>query len=541
LSIESINSELCNGCGQCVNTCPLDVIRLDTIAKDKNEYPACRVACPAGVDMRQYIYFLKEGMFEEAISILRESLPLPAVTGRVCPHPCEAECARKDVDESVNINALERFTADYWLDEKALPSRKLYAARIAVVGSGPAGLACAYFLNRQGYPVTVFEAANSLGGMLRYGIPEYRLPKAVLDAQINYIKDMGVEFKTGIALGKDISLDTLQQTYQAVFLAVGNQISRRIDLEGSQLPGVHWGLDFLREANLQGKATLKGRVIVIGGGNVAVDVALTALRSGAHSVQMACLEQGKSIPAFKEEIDQAIEEGVQIHEGWGPARILAQEGQASGIELKRCTRVFDEKGQFNPGYNTNEARILPAETIILAIGQTADLSIVPAGLKLTVYNTLQTDPITLETSLSGIFAGGDVVSGPASVVEAIAAGKQAAISIYRFIKGQDLKSGRDLKPKLVKNPPGERVISLARQFAPVLSQSERVGNFAELKAHFDEYIAQLEAQRCMTCGSKATIRYVEDCMLCDACELDCPQKAIYVSPVKNGRLAVSWG
>ncbi len=541
MSIELIDPKLCNGCGICLSACPMDVVRLDTIVEDKNEYPSCRIACPAGVDMRRYIYLLRIGMLDEAIDILRESLPLPAITGRVCPHPCESECSRKEVNDAVNINALERFVADYWIQEKAKHVRQIYSSRIAVIGSGPAGLSCAYFLAREGYPVTVFEAMPVLGGMLRVGIPEYRLPKEVLDAQINYIRDLGVEFQTGITIGKDLTLEELQNKYQAVFFATGNQLSQKLSIEGAELDDVHLGLDFLKSVNLKQDIQVKDKVVVVGGGNVAIDVALTAIRLGAKEVNMACLESGEEIPAFKDGIEQAIDEGVTIDEGWGPKSVLSENGKVTGIELVRCTSVFDERGRFSPSYNEKETKTIHAQTIILAIGQTADLSLIPQGIEINPENTIQVDPITLESALPGVFFGGDVTTGSASVVEAISAGEKASVSIDRLLKGEDMKADRYLRPGHVIKPPRDGVGKLVRQSAPVFPVSERSANFIEVNQAFDEDLTYLESQRCMTCGSRAIITYVDECQLCNHCELDCPQKAIYVSPDKTAMPLLAWG
>jgi NADPH-dependent glutamate synthase beta subunit-like oxidoreductase len=543
MPVERIDMALCNGCQMCVDTCPMDVFRLDTLVVARNEFPPCRMVCPAGVDMRNYIYLVKEGMIEEAINVLRDDLPLPAVTGRICPHPCESECARKEVDEAVNINSLERFVADYWLKEKVQPIRKLYSAETAIIGSGPAGLSCAYFLAKAGYPVTVFEAMPVLGGMLRIGIPEYRLPRNVLDAQINYIRDMGVEFKTGITIGKDMTLEELKNDYQAIFFATGKPLSNRIELEGARREGVLWGLDFLRDFSLNQKTKVKDRVAVIGGGNVSIVVALTALRLGAKEVQIACLESGDKMPAFRDEIEQAVDEGIGINGSWGPKRILADRGKVTGIELVRCVRVFDETGRFNPSFDEQEKKTIKADMIILAVGQVPDLSLVPKGMKISKDSTIQVDPITLETNLQGIFAGGDAVTGTSSgsVVEAIAAGKKASVSIDRYLRGEDLKTGRYIKPEKVKKPPKEGIRNMARQQTLKLPVGQRGGNFREVKVGFSEDIAHLEAQRCMSCGSRAVINYVEDCQLCLYCERDCPQKAIYVSPEKKEAPLLAWG
>ncbi len=540
MSIDRVDQELCNGCGICITTCPLDVIRLDTEVKDKNEHPACRLACPAGVDMRVYMNLLKDGMVKEAMDVVREALPLPAVTGRVCPHPCENECSRKEVDEAVNINALERFVADSWLKEKPKPVDKIFTHKTAVIGSGPAGLSCAHFLARMGYPVTIFEAMPVLGGILRAGIPAYRLSREVLDAQINYILGLGVDFKTGVTIGKDITIEALRKEFGAIFYAGGNQLSREIKIKGVGLKGVKWGLDYLKEVNLGGEAAIKGRVVVIGGGNVAMDVALTALRGGAKEVQIACLEKGGDMPAFKEEISQAIEEGIVIHEGWGPQEIVGKGGQVSGVKLVRCTGVYDKAGKFSPCYDENETRIINTDNSILAIGQAVDLSLIPAGMKLTRAETIQVDPVTLETTLPGVFAGGDIVSGPSSVVEAIAAGKRASVSIDRYLKGEDMEKGRYLRPKAVPYPPKEGIEKLDRCPTKLLPVNQRKGNFKEVKIVFDEDTANLESRRCMTCGSRAVISYVDECQLCVYCEMDCPRKAIWVAPEKKANPLMAW-
>jgi NADPH-dependent glutamate synthase beta subunit-like oxidoreductase/NAD-dependent dihydropyrimidine dehydrogenase PreA subunit len=531
LSIELVDNKLCNGCGICVDTCPLDVIRLDTFVSEEG-YPPCRVACPAGVDIRSYIYFVRNGMMEEAVDLLREQLPFPAITGRVCPHPCEAECSRNEIDEAVNINAVERFTADYWLTERAYQVKKIYSDKIAIIGSGPAGLSCAYFLCRMGYSVTVFESLPVLGGMLRIGIPEFRLPRDILDSQINYIRDMGVEFQTGVNIGKDITLEELKEKYQAIFIAVGNQLSSVLDIEGSNLEGVLWGLDFLRDVNMQKKVALKGSVVVVGGGNVAIDVALTALRSGAKEVQIACLEDDNVMPAFKEEIQQAKEEGVIINTSWGPRKIKGNNGRVSEVEFIRCLSVFDASGSFHPSFDEKVTKSIKADAVILAIGQSPDLSLLPEDIELTDANNIKVDPITLQTSKRGIFAGGDIVSGK-SVVEAISTGKRAAESIDRFHKGIDMKAGRYAKPTKIFRQPREGMPKLVRQQASLIPISQRKANFGEVKLGLNEDQVYLESQRCMTCGSRAIIRYVDDCMLCLFCERDCPQKAIYVSPEKR--------
>jgi len=544
MKVMQVDRQVCNGCGNCVQACGVEAISLDTVADDANEYSPCRAACPAGVDMRRYFNLLNIGESAEAYRVLREYLPLPAVTGRVCPHYCELECARRDVDEAVNINGLERYVADFWLDEKAERIVPKYKAGVAVVGSGPAGLSCAYFLARMGYPVTVYEALDSLGGMLRAGIPQYRLPRGILDQQINYIKDMGVRFKTGVAVGKDITLEALQKESAAVFFAVGCQLSKRLELEGSDLEGVLWGLDYLRDSNSTRDSRTKGNVVVVGGGNVAMDVALTALRRGASQVRVVCLESGSEIPAYPEELDRARAEGISIYEGWGPARIINKGSRVAGIELKRCTQVCEPGGAFNPLYDERVTKNLEADMIILAVGQAPDSTSLHENMRAGPGNYVQADPVTLETSLAGVFGGGDVLGGAGSVVKAVADGKNAAISIDRYIKGEDLVAGREVEPPKVANPPKDGMRSLPRTPTAYLAVGKSKANFDEVKLGFDEEQFDLEVQRCMTCGSKAVVTYHADCRLCHSCETSCPQHALSSAPTRKiepyVKIADSW-
>lgn len=543
MSIERINSDLCNGCGICVDTCTMDCIRLDTVVADRSEYPHCRLACPAHVDMRRYIHFLKYGMIKEAMEVLRESLPLPAVTGHICPHPCETECSRNHVDYPLNINALERFVADHWMHEKAKPVKVLYSSKIAIIGSGPAGLSSAYFLAKLGYPVTVFEAQPMLGGMLRMGVPEFRLPVDVLDNQIKYIEDMGVTFKTNIIIGQDLSIEELFNAgYSAILISIGAQLSKKTDIQGSHFDGVSWGLEFLKDTKIKHQTSLLNkRVMVIGGGNVAISAALSALRLGAKDVQLACLEDKENMPACEVDIKQADEECITFNTSWGVKRILGDATKVTGVELARCKQLIDKQGLFNPQLDEQTTQIIGTDMVILAIGQTADFSLLPDSIQTTLNGTVKVHPITLETSHPGIFSCGDVASGPALVVDAFASGKEASISIDRFLRGEDLKAGRTAKPNQVVRPPLTGMEYLKRQETPVISLETRTRSFNEVRANLSEEVMTIEARRCMSCGSRAVIKYPEDCMLCIYCERDCPQKAIYVSPEKNIVPLLAWG
>jgi len=530
MSIEQVDREKCRGCALCVRACPAGAVTLDTTPSDSEEVSACAFACPAGVDVRRYIHLLRSGKTDEAEKVLRESLPMPAITGRVCPHFCERECARTNVDDAVNINALERFVADQSLKERADPVPATHKEKTAVIGSGPAGLSCAYFLTKMGYPVTVFESMPVLGGMLRLAIPEYRLPRRVLDDQIRYIRDMGVAFKTGVAMGRDMTLDDLKKHYRAVFVATGSQSSRRIEIEGASLEGVLWGLDFLKAANLGKPVATKGKVVVIGGGNVALDAALTALRLGAKDVQIACLESEEAMPAYREEIDRARAEGVKINDQWGPLRILGKGGKVDGVELMRCVAVYDETGAFSPSYDRKTTRKLKADMVVLAIGQVPDRASIPEKVTVGEEGAILADPITLETSQPGVFAGGDIVSAGGSVVDAFAAGNRAAVSIDLFLRGKDLLEGRDKVLKKVKEEPKEGMPLSKRIETPILPVSIPGRDFHEIKTGFTADHVEDEAWRCMTCGSRAVIEYVDECRLCKSCELSCPYHAIFFAP-----------
>lgn len=529
MPIAKIDSKLCSGCGKCVDTCPQDVIRLNLQPTDVEKLSPCAEGCPAGVSVRKYAYYVEMDMLDEAIATLREYLPFPAVTGRICPHTCEASCARNEVDAPVNINYLERFVADSFLHEKAEKVRTIYASKVAVVGSGPAGLSCAYFLCRKGYAVTVFEKHDVVGGMMRLGIPDFDLPRDVLDAQLNYIADMGVEYRTGVNVGTDITFEELQKEYGAVFIAVGNQISRLAKLDGdSQVNGGLMGaLDFLRDVHLGNPVEVKGRVAVIGGGNVAIDAARTAKRLGAKEVTMVCLECRDKMPAHEKEIQRALEDGVVIKPGFGGKRILSSGGNVTGIEFIACTSVFDKNGAFAPQYDESCTITVDADQIIFAVGQAADLSMLPEAVAKTGRNTIQADKVTLETSVPGIFAGGDAVDPvKASVVKAIASGKRAAESIDRYLRGVDMLADRDE--------------AIRTQFPPCkgIPHVERIE--AADPAGFTPNEARCEAMRCMTCGSRAEIKYADDCMVCLYCERDCPEQAIYVSAERISHKIEPW-
>ncbi|MFO7651885.1 MAG: FAD-dependent oxidoreductase [bacterium] len=469
----------CTGCLDCTKVCPVSVpdtynqkladrraiFKLypqaipNAVAVDKNEGRApCRLACPSGVNAQGYVALIGQRKFKEAYELVRDRLPFPGICGRVCHHPCETECNRKDYEGPVAIRTLKRFASDYafaqgptsYAERKTPDAEKIRldaasvqrSGKVAVVGAGPAGLTCALDLRALGYDVTVLEAGDKAGGMMRWGIPAYRLPREILDHEIADITDTGVELKFSSPAKSAAEVEKLKADgYKAVFLGFGAQKSRGLKIDGADLEGVHLGIEYLRAASA-GKPLATGKeVVVIGGGNVAVDVAMTAKRSGAEKVTMVCLECREEMPAFEYEIEEALAEGVVINPSFGPQGITGKDGKVTGLRTVECTRVFDDAHRFSPEFNTCNEGFLPADTVILAIGQAVDADAFD-GYERGPGGTFKVDKLTLQTSVSGVFAGGDMVSGPASVIEAVAAGHEAAISIDRFIRGEDLAAGR---------------------------------------------------------------------------------------------------
>lgn len=501
--------------------------------------PRCTAVCPAGVDVPRYIRAVRDGHYDEAVAVLREKLPLPTVCADACFAPCEDVCAYKQFGDPIAIRALKRAAVDgggaTWMKnkKKTNPTGK----KVAIIGAGPAGLTAAYYLASLGHQVTIIDGFPKPGGMMRYGIPQYRLPELRLDEDVKVILDLGVTFKGDTLVGRDTTLGQIRNEHDAVFIAAGAASSAKIPLEGRDKEGVLWGWEFLRDVALGKDMPVGASVAVVGGGNVAVDVALTARRLGAKRIDIFCLEKREEMPAHPWEITLAEEEGVFINDGWAPKRILGN-GKAIGLGLKRCSSVFDNACNFNPVYDEEITHRVDADTVILAIGQSPVLDFVEgeSGVKVE-GNRISAVEDDLATDAPGIFAGGDVVTGPASIIQGIAHGRRAAESIDKFLGGNGDISETLASPEDSVVLPDFPIPLQSRNDLPHLRIWERALGFDQVELSMTEAQVKAEASRCLACDARKfeVIVRTERCKECGYCAEVCGVSTFGPATVFNAK------
>lgn len=493
-----LHEEKCNGC----NAQP------GRSGREKQDISPCTFNCPGGNDVQGYVTLAAKGKYRQALELIKETSPFPSICGRVCHHPCESECNRREIDAPVAAHSIERYLAD--LDMKAgnryVPELKPEREdRVAVVGSGPAGLSCAYYLSREGYGVTIFEKADTPGGMLTAAIPSYRLPREIVEAEVSLIQGMGVAIRTGVEVGRDTTFGRLRKEgYKAFFVGIGSQRCLTMGIEGENLAGVFGGLDYLRLANT-GKPPVLGRnVAVVGGGNTAIDSVRTARRLGAEKAFILYRRSVEEMPARPDEIRECAEEGIPIHTLTQPVRFIGEQGHVTAVECIRMTLGEpDGSGRKRPVPVEGSEFTLQVDSVINALGQESDWTCLTTECICTVTDqgTMAVDPLTLQTADPDIFAGGDAVRGPRTVIEAIADGREAARSIDRYLKGEDLRLGRKRRMRPITTPVKGPYDPAPRTDMPVLEGGERVGSFAEVQLGFTAEMAAQEARRCITCGA----------------------------------------
>ena len=573
-----VEKEKCVACGKCVEVCPVGAAKLGQKLCTKHgevEYPVtelpdnkkwtadnwnihyredakincydsgtapCKTACPAHLAVQGYVKMAAEGRYLEALKLIKQDNPFPAVCGAVCNRRCEDACTRGTVDQPIAIDEIKKFIADRELKEenRFIPICEKDDGgmwgpdyKMAVIGGGPAGLSCAYYLRTRGYDVTVFEKEERPGGMLVYGIPNFRLEKDVIDAEIDVLRQMGVEFRCGVEVGRDVTIPSLREEgYKAFYLAIGLQGGRNTGVPGEDAQGVESGVSFLRRINRDNSLKLDGDVVVVGGGNVAVDVARSAARATGGKVTMLCLESEAEMPAAKDEVDEAKEEDIVVMNGWGPKEILTENGKVTGVVFKKCVSVFDKDKKFAPVYDENETVTIPCANVLEAIGQSAvwgDL-LKDTKVELRPNGTVVHDPVTFETAEPDIFVGGDIGHGARFAIDAIADGKLACESMHRSVHpGQSQTVARDLRQfiELDKDDIVLENFDNAKRQIPGHKQGKAKETFDDLRLPFTEEQVKTEAARCLGCG--ATTVDLNRCIGCGLCTTRCEFDAIHLS------------
>ena len=576
--IAKVDKTKCVACGKCVESCPAGAVKLGQKLCDKEgceiRYPKmplpteqpwgehmwsvnyrdtnrincydtgtapCKTACPAHIAVQGYLQLAKEGRYEEALALIKKDNPLPAVCGRVCNKRCEDACTRGTIDEAVAIDDVKRFIAERdlkaetrYVPKPIIPSlRGGFDEKIAIIGSGPAGLSCAYYLALTGYKPTIFEKNEEPGGMLRYGIPSYKLEKDLLKAEIDIIKEMGVEIRCGVEVGRDITIDQLrEQGYKGFYVAIGAQKGRKPGIENEDAEGVYTAVDFLKKAGAEEGFAFEGDVVVVGGGNVAIDAARVSSRCTEHGISMYCLEQKEQMPASKDEIAEALAENVSLNCGWGPKEILVEDGHVTGIVFKKCLRVQDENGRFAPEYDENDTVSVPCRHIIFSVGQAIDWGHISDGmhLELRPNGTAIANRLTYQTSVPDIFVGGDVYTGPKFAIDAIAAGREGAVSLHRYVHEHcTLTIGRNRRDFIELDKDNIRVDaydSAKRQIPEKPEEKDQAATFRDLSHSFTEEQVKKETSRCLSCG--ASVVDPNKCIGCGVCTTKCVFDAIHL-------------
>lgn len=576
--IAKVEKQNCVACGKCVEACPAGAVKLGQKLCDKEgceiTYPRmplpgdqpwgehmwthnyrdvnrincydtgtapCKTACPAHIGIQGYLQLAKEGRYEDALALIKKDNPLPAVCGHVCNRRCEDACTRGTIDEAVAIDEVKRFIAERdlnaetrFIPKKTIPSLKGgFEEKIAIIGAGPAGLSCAYFLALTGYKPTIFEKNAEPGGMLRYGIPSYKLEKDLLAAEIDVIRQLGVEIRCGVEVGKDVTIEDLrEQGYKGFYAAIGCQRGRKPGISGENAEGAYAAVDFLREAGAKESFSLEGDVVVVGGGNVAIDAARISSRCTDAKISMFCLEAREKMPASNEEIEEALEEGIELNCGWGPKEVLEEDGHVSGVVFKKCTRVFDAQGRFSPEYDENDTVTIPCRHVIFSVGQAIDWGHMLDNLhvELRPNGGALANKLTYQTSEPDIFVGGDVYTGPKFAIDAIAAGREGAISLHRYVHEHcTLTIGRNRRDFIEldkENIKVETYDSSSRQIPPKADVKEQAKTFRDLSQSLTEEQVKKETSRCLSCG--ASVVDPNKCIGCGVCTTKCMFDAIHL-------------